>query len=192
MNKQANNNQPFNFSHYPICVDLDGTLWAGDCLWVCIRKFLKKYPLRFAQVFLWLRQGRTHLKHNLLDYVTFEAKELNYFSEILIYLNELKSQGGKLYLITGSDQAIADKVAKHLNIFECAYGSTIGNNLVGDKKANLLNQLFGVKDYIYFGNEWKDRLIWQHCAAAVCVNINNKTLKWLTSNGIYIRRFICK
>jgi SAM-dependent methyltransferase len=47
MNKQANNNQPINFSHHPICVDLDGTLWAGDCLWVCIGKFLKKGNINF-------------------------------------------------------------------------------------------------------------------------------------------------
>lgn len=188
MPKIANNLIAFN--NYPVCVDLDGTLWGGDCLWICIRKFLKKYPHRFAQMLLWWCRGRTYLKHNLLNYVRFEANELKYFSELLIYLTELKNQGTKLYLITGSDQKIADRVSKYLNIFEDAYGSTIGNNLVGNKKAELLNQLFGEKHYIYFGNEWKDRLIWQHCVAAGCVNVDAKTLRWLDANEIYTRRFI--
>lgn len=189
---QQASNKPINFSYYPICVDLDGTLWGGDCLWLCMRKFLKQHPLRLIQVLLWWRKGRTHLKHNLLNYITFEAKELNYFPDLLIYLTELKSQGAKLYLITGSDQAIANAVSKHLNLFECSYGSTIGNNLVGNKKAELLNKLFGSKKYIYFGNEWKDRLVWQHSAAAGCVNIDQKTLRWLETKKIHIHRFICK
>jgi hypothetical protein len=179
------------FAKSPICIDLDGTLWAGDCLWLCVRKFLKLYPLRFPQLFFWYLKGRTHLKHNLLKYITFDASELNYFPEMLNYMADLKNQGAKMYLITGSDQEIADKVAKYLNFFEKAYGSVVGTNLVGVKKAELLNQLFGSKKYIYFGNEWKDRLVWQHCVAAGCVNINNKTLKWLKKEKIYIRRFIC-
>ena len=192
MNIQTTTNQLIDFSQYPICVDLDGTLWDGDCLWLCLSKFLKRYPWRITKIFLWWNQSRVHLKHNLLKHVVFDAREINYFSELLIYLTELKNSGAKLYLITGSDQEIADKVAQHLNLFEGAYGSTVGNNLVGNKKAELLNKLFGIKSYIYFGNEWKDRFVWQHCAAAGCVNINNKTLKWLSSKGIYIRRFICK
>jgi phosphoserine phosphatase len=192
MHKPANPNQEIDFIKYPICVDLDGTLWAGDCLWVCARKFLKRYPFRVPQLFLWWLQSRVHLKHNLLKYVTFDASELVYFAEVLRYLTDLKNRGAKLYLVTGSDQAIADQVSRHLNLFENAYGSIIGTNLVGYKKADMLNQLFGMKQYIYFGNEWKDRLVWQHSKAAGCVNIDNKTLKWLTFQQIYIRRFICK
>ena len=25
-----------DFAKFPICVDLDGTLWAGDCLWLSL------------------------------------------------------------------------------------------------------------------------------------------------------------
>jgi len=181
-----------DFTQYPICVDLDGTLWAGDCLWLCVRKFLKRYPLRVTQLFLWWYRGRTHLKHNLLKYVTFDATELSYFPEVLQELTDLQKHGAVLYLVTGSDQAIADEVSNHLKFFTKAFGSTIDTNLVGSQKAELLNQLFGAKQYIYFGNEWKDRLVWQHCVAAGCVNIDNKTLKWLSAQQLYIRRVICK
>ena len=186
------NAQEIDFSQYPICVDLDGTLWNGDCLWLCARKFLKRNPFHIAKIFLWWGKSRWHLKHNLLKHIIFDAKELAYFPDVLNDLISLKNQGARLYLVTGSDQAIANQVAQHLDLFEKAYGSTAGTNLVGNKKAELLNELFGINKYIYFGNEWKDRLVWKYCAAAGCVNVDNKTLKWLAAQGIYIRRFICK
>lgn len=181
-----------NFAQYPICVDLDGTLWAGDCLWLCARAFLKRNPLRIFQLLFWWYKGRTHLKHHLLNFVSFDPGKLLFFQDILQYLLLLKEQGAQIYLITGSDQQIADKVSAHLNIFEDAFGSTLGNNLVGKKKATLLNTLFSEKKYIYFGNEWKDRFVWQHSIAAVAVNVDQKTLNWLNAQPFYTRRFICK
>ena len=181
-----------DFTQYPICVDLDGTLWEGDCLWLCARQFLKRKPFRIFQLLFWWYKGRTHLKRNLLKVVSFDPSKLLFFQDILQYLLYLKEQGAQIYLITGSDQQIADKVSAHLNIFENAFGSTLGNNLVGEKKAKLLNSLFGSKKYIYFGNEWKDRLVWQHCIAAGAVNVDQKTSDWLDAQAFYTRRFICK
>lgn len=181
-----------DFAKFPICVDLDGTLWSGDCLWICIADFLKHHPLRIFQMLYWWYQDRTYLKHNLLKFVSFHPERLAFFPEILEYLRHLKENGAKIYLITGSDQQIADMVSKHLNIFDNAFGSTLGCNLVGNNKANLLNNTFGKKKYIYFGNEWKDRLVWEHSIAAAVVNIDKKTSNWLESQPIYARRFICK
>ena len=181
-----------DFAKFPICVDLDGTLWAGDCLWLNLLEFLKQHPLRFLQPLFWWHKDRTYLKYNLAKAVFFNPKKLSFFPEILEYLLGLKSRGAKLYLVTGSDQTIADAIAKHLNIFEKAFGSTLGNNLVGMNKAELLNILFGEKKYIYFGNEWKDRFVWEYCIAAVAVNIDQKTSAWLDAQPIYTRRFICK
>lgn len=187
-----NNFSEQDFIKFPICVDLDGTLWAGDCLWLCIFSFLKRYPFRIFQLLLWWYKSRTHLKHNVLKAISFNPQKLSFFPEILQYLYTLKEKGAKLYLVTGSDQEIADKVSKHLNIFEKAFGSTLNHNLVGMKKAKLLNTLFGKKKYIYFGNEWKDRFVWQYCIAAVAVDIDQRTSNWLDTQSIYTRRFICK
>ena len=178
--------------NFPICVDLDGTLWPGDCLWLCATQFLKKNSLGIFKILFWWVKGRTHLKRNLLECVSFEQGNLKYFSEIMDYLLALKKQGAKIYLVTGSDQEIADKVSGYLNIFEGAYGSSLGENLVGEKKAELLNKLFCEKKYVYFGNEWKDRLVWQHSAAAFAVNVDKKTQRWLESQNLYIRMFNCK
>ena len=181
-----------DFAKFPICVDLDGTLWAGDCLWLCARDFLKRHPFRFLQLFIWWKKGRTHLKHNLLKNVIFDPKKLVFFPEVFQYVQKLKEQGAKLYLVTGSDQEIADKVSSFLNIFDGAFGSTPDNNLVGEKKAALHNKMFGKKKYVYFGNEWKDRLVWQYSIAAGAVNVDKKTSAWLSHQPIYTRRFICK
>lgn len=181
-----------DFVNFPICVDLDGTLWKGDCLWMCMTDFLKRYPYRVFQMFYWWYQGRTYLKHNLLKFISFNPKKISFFPEILTYLHDLKKQGAKLYLITGSDQEIADVISAYLDIFEKAFGSTLGCNLVGHNKANLLNKIFGKKNYVYFGNEWKDRFVWENSIAAVAVDIDQKTFNWLKSQPIYTRRFICK
>ena len=71
-----------DFAKFPICVDLDGTLWSGDCLWLCARDFLKRHPFRFFQLFIWWKKGRTHLKHNLLKNIIFDPKKLVFFPEI--------------------------------------------------------------------------------------------------------------
>lgn len=183
---------PIDLSKFPICVDLDGTLWAGDCLWLCAKQFLKKNPLGIFQLVFWWLKGRTVLKRKLLTKVSFDPASLNYFPEILKFVVSLKEQGAKTYLVTGSDQEIADKVSAHLNIFDAAFGSCIGNNLVGENKATLLNKLFGKKNYVYFGNEWKDQFVWQYCAAIVAVNTDARTQKWVDAQDIYSRRFICK
>jgi hypothetical protein len=61
--------------------------------------------------------------------------------------------------------------------------------MVAQNKAALLNNLFGKRNYIYFGNEWKDRFVWQHSAAAVAVNVSKRTSDWLESNNIYTKYF---
>lgn len=187
-----NNFSESDLIKFPVCVDLDGTLWEGDCLWLCVRQFLKQNPFKAFILPFWWYKGRAFLKNKLLKFVSFEPANLTFFPEILEYLTQLKDQGAKIYLVTGSDQFIADKVSSFLNIFENAFGSTPENNLVGEKKAELLNKMFGIKQYIYFGNEWKDRLIWQYCIAAGAINVNKRTLNWLSAQDIYTHRFICK
>lgn len=187
-----NNISEQDFVKFPICVDLDGTLWEGDCLWLCLADFFKHHPLKIFCVLFWWYRGRTHLKYNLLKFVSFKPERLSFFPEILSYLHDLKKKGAKIYLVTGSDQKIADAVSAHLNIFEKAFGSSLDCNLVGHNKADLLNKIFGKKNYIYFGNEWKDRFVWEHCVAAAAVDIDQKTSNWLRSQSIYIRRFFCK
>lgn len=177
------------FHEFPLCVDLDGTLWPGDCLFLCIRSFLKKYPWKFLNIFLWYLNGRTNLKSKVLEGIIFDPAGLNYFSDIISYLKLMKNKGAKIYLVTGSDQLIADSVAKHLNFFDGAFGSCGNINLVGQNKANLLNNLFGKFNYIYFGNEWKDTIVWNNSKAAVAVNVCEKTKSWLEKKEIFVKYF---
>lgn len=180
-----------DFHTLPLCIDLDGTLWHGDCLWLSAKIFLQKKPWKILHLLIWWLQDRTTLKHNLVKNLGFNSNQIIFYKPILEYIKNLKSQGAKLFLITGSDQIIADAVAKNLGIFEQAFGSHIGKNMVAQNKAELLNTLFGKQKYIYFGNEWKDRFVWQDSAAAVAVNISKRTKIWLENSGIYTKYFEC-
>ena len=180
-----------DFYKFPLCIDLDGTLWPGDCLWLSARKFLKKSPWKIFHLIIWWLNDRTVLKHSLVKDMHFNPSHIVFFPSMLEYIQNLKAKGAKLYLITGSDQIIADAIGKHLGIFENSFGSHIGTNMVAQNKAELLNNLFGEKNYIYFGNEWKDRFVWQHSAAAVAVNVSKATKNWLKNSGIYTKYFEC-
>lgn len=180
-----------DFHKFPLCIDLDGTLWDGDCLWLSAKLFLKKSPWKILNLIIWWSQDRTVLKHNLVKNIGFEPIHIDFYEPILEYVKALKANGAKLYLITGSDQIIADAVAKHLGIFEQAFGSSIKKNMVGHNKTDILNNLFVKHQYIYFGNEWKDRLVWQNSAAAVAVNVSKRTKNWLKNSGIYTKYFKC-
>lgn len=179
------------FYKFPLCIDLDGTLWPGDCLWLSAKNFLKKFPWKIFHLIVWWLNDRTILKHNLVKNTEFNASKISFYKHMLEYINSLKAKGAKLYLITGSDQIIADAVGKHLGIFEKSFGSHIGTNMVAKNKAELLNNLFGTKQYIYFGNEWKDKFVWQDSAAAVAVNVSKPTKNWLKNSGIYTKYFEC-
>jgi hypothetical protein len=49
----------------PLCVDLDGTLIAGDLLWEALLALLRQRPWLLLLVPLWLLRGKAHLKEQL-------------------------------------------------------------------------------------------------------------------------------
>ena len=160
----------------PLCVDLDGTLIRTDTMWESMRWLMKRNPLHFFQFFIWWAGGRAHLKHHLARLARIDVGQLPYHCELIDWLQEEKQRGRKLYLVTASDQAMGEKVAAHVQLFDEVIGSNGVDNLRGHTKRRHLTNRFGKGGYDYAGNSSVDLQVWPDVRAAIVVNARSSVI----------------
>lgn len=154
----------------PLCVDLDGTLIRTDTMWEAMRWLVKRNPLRFFSFFVWWASGRAHLKRQLALHARLDVATLPYHRELIEWLKGEKQRGRTLILVTAADQAMGEKVAAHVQLFDEVIGSNGTDNLRGHTKRRHLTQRFGKGRYDYAGNSSVDLQVWPDVRAAVVVN----------------------
>jgi 4-hydroxybenzoate polyprenyltransferase/phosphoserine phosphatase len=154
----------------PLVVDLDGTLIHTDMLHESAIRVLRDKPWDTLRIPFWLSKGKAVLKQHLALRTEFDPKCLPYNDELLNWLKQQKADGRKLILCTASDRAIADSIAKHLEIFDEVLASDGLINLEGERKAELLERRFGRAGFDYVGNSSADLNVWQRARSAVLVN----------------------
>lgn len=154
----------------PLCVDLDGTLIRSDTMWEAMRWLLKRNPLRLLSFFVWWASGRAHLKRQLAAHAQLDVAALPYHREFLDWLKEEKARGRTLLLVTAADQAMGERVAAHVGLFDEVIGSNGTRNLRGDTKRQCLTERFGKGGYDYAGNSSVDLAVWPDVRAAIVVN----------------------
>jgi 4-hydroxybenzoate polyprenyltransferase/phosphoserine phosphatase len=153
-----------------LCVDLDGTLVLTDTLWESLLQILFKKPLAFFPILLSLTQGKARFKSTVARHASLHADSLPYREDLLSYLQEQKSAGRRLALVTAAHQSIADAVATHIQLFEVVLGSSEEVNLSGEEKGRALVRLYGDAAFSYAGNSATDLKVWKHGAAAIPVS----------------------
>ena len=152
----------------PLCVDLDGTLIKSDSLFDAVCQFMHSHPARFWQLPLWLAGGRARLKAEVARRAPLDAARLPYNTELIGYLRNERRAGRKLYLTTGADGPVAERVASHLGIFSGVLASDGTTNLTSGKKLALLKARFGQFDYI--GNSRADLPLLANARQAILAN----------------------
>ena len=152
----------------PLCVDLDGTLVKSDTLFDGICQFVRRHPLQAWRLPLWLIAGKASLKIEVARRTTLDAARLPYNAVLLRYLQAQRGEGRKLYLTTGADGALAERVAAHLGIFEGVLATEAGSNLTSTRKLARLKERFGQFDYI--GNSTADLPLLSHSREAMLAN----------------------
>ena len=158
----------------PLAVDLDGTLLQSDLLHeLCVRLVATK-PYLIWRIALYLAKGKAHLKEWLARTVELDVRSLPYNQEFLHWLRGQNRMGRRLILCTASDQLIAEKIAKHLAIFDEVIGSSGGKNNAGRNKALALCNQYGEGNFTYAGNSNADRLVWAKAGSVVLVNYTEK------------------
>jgi 4-hydroxybenzoate polyprenyltransferase/phosphoserine phosphatase len=173
-----------------LVVDLDETLINSDMLfetfWSAF-SFDWKIPIKSVG---WLLKGKGQLKHNLANSSDINVKNLPYNKNVINYIKRHRKKGGYTALVTASNQVVADKIAKYLNLFDEIKGSSKKLNLKGNTKNFFLITRFGVKNYDYMGDSINDLPIWKNANKAITVNANSdiiKACKKINSNCLHLK-----
>ena len=143
----------------PICVDLDNTLIFADTMFLLWLQVLKKNPiLAFYAIFIFLFTGSAQAKHFLTCHGHLDIENLPYNQPLIIWLRKQKEKGHPIWLVTGCNQFIANRIALYLSFFDGVLASDKQNNLVSQKKAMALKNHFA--SFIYIGDHKQDLAVW--------------------------------
>lgn len=136
----------------PLCVDLDGTLVKSDTLVDSLLVMVRSRPLLLSRLPGRLLHGKAALKAFVTGHIELDVPHLPYNRKLLQFLQKERSAGRRLYLTTGADQRLAQRVANHLGIFNGVLGSDGAINLTGNRKLSSLQGQFGNSGFAYIGN----------------------------------------
>ena len=155
-----------------LVVDLDDTLIHTDMLletfWAAISvRWLNIIPAMRA-----LSKGKAAFKRTLEEMGTVNVELLPYNQEVIRYIEEWRSRGGRTALVSASDQRVVEKIASHLELFDEVSGSDGVRNLKGPNKAAHLNDTYGKGGFVYIGDAEADLDIWRDAACAVTVDVS--------------------
>ena len=154
----------------PLCVDLDGTLVKSDTLVDSLLVLARTHPALLFALPGHLLHGKAAFKEFVTSHVSLDVAHLPYNRTLLQFLEEERGRGRALYLVTGADVRLAERVAAHLGIFAGVLGSDGKVNLTGSRKLDRLRNQFGGGDYGYIGNDTPDLPVLAHAAEIMVAN----------------------
>ncbi|MDA9566374.1 UbiA family prenyltransferase [Planktomarina temperata] len=153
-----------------LAVDLDGTLLRSDMLHESFwSAFSSNISTPFVSLFA-MTKGKAFLKQYLANASNIDPGTLPYNEVVLNYIKEWKKRGGRVALVTASDQGLARKIAEHLDLFDEVHGSDGILNLKGEAKADFLKDRYGDGQFCYIGDSAADVSVWKHSNKAITVN----------------------
>lgn len=139
-----------------LCVDLDGTLIAGDTLRLSVRLLAARRPWLLAVLPIVLLAGRPALKRFIARQVVPEPARLPWRPEVVDFVRRKRSEGRPVYLVTAADRGIAEAVAKHLGLFDGVIATDGGDNLKGRNKLKAIRKVLQDKQFDYIGDSRSD------------------------------------
>ncbi|HYK37162.1 UbiA family prenyltransferase [Alloacidobacterium sp.] len=172
----------------PLCVDLDGTLVKSDTLADSVLTLLRAHPRSALGTFHSLLNGKAAFKAQVASIVSLDAAHLPYNRPLLEYLEQERGQGRHIYLTTGADARLAERIAAHLGIFDGVLASNGSTNLTGDNKLDSLRLEFNGEDFDYIGNARPDLLLLEHAGTAMLANPNASLRSLVKSRKIKVHR----
>jgi 4-hydroxybenzoate polyprenyltransferase len=132
-----------------LCVDLDGTLVKSDTLYDSLCILLRHHPLSLLQVLIQLlRGGKASVKAMLASRAPLDAAQLPYNLAVLHFIQDQHRLDRSIYLTTGADASLAERVAGYLGLFSGVIASDGATNMVGSNKLAGLRRRFQEFDYI--------------------------------------------
>jgi phosphoserine phosphatase len=166
----------------PLFVDLDGTLIKSDTFAEGMLRVARTRIHLLLSLPLWLLRGRAFAKAMIERYAALSASQFPYRESLVAYLIEQKKLGRELHLATAAHWRVANKVAKHLGLFDTVIASDARTNLKGKAKLYRIAEVQQGKPFSYAGNSAEDRPLWH--AAAECIFVNAPAHLVAEANGL--------
>ncbi len=154
----------------PLCVDLDGTLLAGDCFWESLLTLLRHRPWLAVLLVPAVVGGVARVKQRLAELAPLDVAELPYREAVLAYVRDQRAAGRRVVLATAADGRIADAVAAHLGMFDEVIASDGRANVKGAAKAAAIARRLDGQGFEYVGDSRADLPVWEAADRAHAVN----------------------
>ena len=150
-------------------MDLDGTLVKSDTLLDSVIVLARQSPGSLLRFPTWILQGKAAFKHNVSSFVALDVVQLPYNQPLLQYLRQQHAVGREIYLATGADHLLAERVAAHLGLFTGVLASDGTLNLTGHNKLAAFQQRFPA-GFSYIGNARPDLPLLTHSVHPMVAN----------------------
>lgn len=161
----------------PLCVDLDGTLIAGDTLALSVTALMRRRPWSLVPAMLALAtRGRAAFKGAVVRQFQPDAATLPWRAPVLEFLERQRRAGRRLVLATAAHNEIAAAVAGHLAIFEAVIASDSGNNLKGAHKVAAIRTFTGGGEFDYAGDSWADVPVFAAARRSILVTTDQRLI----------------
>jgi 4-hydroxybenzoate polyprenyltransferase len=151
-------------------VHLDGAVIRTDIATESLLALVKRNLLYLFVALYWLARGRAVLKEEVAKRMEINPATLPYNQELLSWLAVEQRAGRRIWLCTGANVRMADRIARHLQLFTGVIASDSRTNLDGPQRARRLVQEFGYREFDYCGSDRSDLFAWQcsHGVVTVC------------------------
>jgi 4-hydroxybenzoate polyprenyltransferase/phosphoserine phosphatase len=167
----------------PLCVDLDGTLVKSDTLVDTVILLARQSPRSVLQFPAWIATGKAAFKRRVSTLATLDVVHLPYNQELLEYLRQQHAAGREIYLATGADTLLAERVAAHLGIFAGVLASDGSVNLTGTHKLAAFQARFAA-GFTYIGNARPDIPLLTNSLNPMVANPHRSLLAGLRAAGV--------
>ncbi len=154
----------------PLCVDLDGTLVKSDTLVDSLLVLARTHPALLLALPGRLLHGKAALKHFVASHVSLDVAHLPYNHKLLQFLRDQRAHGRPIYLVTGADAHLAQRIADYLAVFSGVLASDGAINLTGTRKLDRLHAELGPGAYDYIGNDVPDLPLLAHATETMVAN----------------------
>ena len=156
-------------SALPLCVDLDGTLVKSDTLVDTVLVLARQNPAAVLKFPAWVAEGKAAFKRKVSSLAEIDVERLPYNRPLLEYLREEHATGREIWLATGADTLLAERVAAYLRLFAGVLASDGEVNLTGRNKLAAFEQRFP-QGFCYIGNARPDIPLLTACVMPMVAN----------------------
>ncbi len=170
-----------------LCVDLDGTLVKSDTLVDSLLLLVRLRPWTALRLPFWALHGKAAFKAKVTSLVSLDVENLPYNQPLLCFLEEQHAEGRKIYLATGADASMAERIAERLGIFSGVLASDGRTNLIGRNKLTELRARFDM-GFDYIGNARADLPLLAGAKEPMVANPHFALRALLKARGISITR----